>query len=78
MKNLIQFPGHRDSSPEKTSVMKQLIPRALVIRSVTGSDWVSLTVNAPGLNGAFITLSRANQLTIMHMGPRACELAPVH
>lgn len=67
MKNLIQSPGHRDSPPEKTSVIKQLIPHALVIRLVTGSDWVSLTMTAPALNGAFITLSQTNQLTIMHM-----------
>lgn len=78
MKNLIQAPGHRDSSLDKTSVVKQLIPHALVIRSVTGSDWVSLTVTAHELYGAFITLSRTDQLTIMHMGLGACQLALVH
>ena len=77
-KNLIQSPGYRDSPPEKTSVVKQLIPCASVIRSVTGPDWVSPTGTAPGLNEAFITLSQTNQLTIVHRGLRACQLASVH
>lgn len=77
MKNLTRAPGYRDSSLDKTSVVKQLIPHALVIRSVMGSGWVSLTMTAHELNGAFITLSQTDQLTIMHMGLRAYQLALV-
>lgn len=76
VKNLIQSPEHRDCPPEKTSVVKQLIPHALVIILVTGSDCSDC--DCPRLNGVFITLSRTNQPTIMHTGTRACQLAPVH
>lgn len=72
MKNLIQSPGYRDSPPETTSEVQQRILHALVIRSVTSLPG-SLTMTAPGLNGAFITLSRTNQLTIMHLAQE-----PVH
>lgn len=83
MKNLIQAPGHRDSSPDKTSVVKQLIPHALVIRSVMGSDWVSLTVTAHELYGGIYHTVLDRPADRHAHGPKSlsissCPLAPVH
>ena len=68
---------NQEYSPEKTSVWRQQLPHVLVIRSATGSAWVSLSCHCPWTEWGIYHTVIERSADHHAQAPRAYQLAPV-